>query len=97
MPDDTQVAEGEIALLSCVPPRGNPHPVVTWQKDGEDIDLAADHRYRIVDGANLVITAVRRSDAGDYICRARNIYAERVSQPATLTVLGNSLCFINMK
>ncbi|CAL4078125.1 unnamed protein product, partial [Meganyctiphanes norvegica] len=87
MPDDTQVAEGEPALLSCVPPHGNPQPVVTWQRDGETVDPASDHRYRIVDGANLVITGVRRSDAGTYKCMARNIYGERLSEPATLTVL----------
>ena len=52
------------------------------------IDPASDHRYRIVDGANLVITAVRRSDAGAYICRARNMYGVKDSQPASLTVLG---------
>ncbi|CAL4074082.1 unnamed protein product, partial [Meganyctiphanes norvegica] len=44
MPDDIQVAEGETALISCVPPHGNPHPVVTWRKDGEDIDPATDYR-----------------------------------------------------
>ncbi|CAL4078128.1 unnamed protein product, partial [Meganyctiphanes norvegica] len=87
MPDDTQVAEGGTALLACVPPHGNPYPVVTWRRDVEDVDPATDYRYRIVDGANLVITAVRRSDAGTYTCRARNIYGERVSRSAKLTIL----------
>ena len=96
MPEDTQVAEGEPALLSCVPPHGNPHPVVSWQREGEEVDPASDHRYRIVDGANLVITAVSRSDAGAYVCRARNIYGERISQPAILTVLGKLLPFCYM-
>ncbi|CAL4075018.1 unnamed protein product, partial [Meganyctiphanes norvegica] len=87
VPSDTRLAEGETALLSCVPPRGHPEPVVTWLKDGNPVDPATQHRHRIVDGGSLVITAVRLSDTGQYVCRARNVYGERETTPAMLTIL----------
>ncbi|CAL4161973.1 unnamed protein product, partial [Meganyctiphanes norvegica] len=86
-PTDTRLAEGETALLACVPPRGYPEPVVTWKKDNQDIDHSRALRYRIEDGGSLVITGVRATDQGTYVCLARNVYGERRSQQATLTVL----------
>ncbi|CAL4144045.1 unnamed protein product, partial [Meganyctiphanes norvegica] len=86
-PTDTRLAEGETALLACVPPRGYPEPVVTWQKDNQDIDPSREMRYRIVDGGSLVITGVRATDQGTYVCLARNVYGERRSRQAALTVL----------
>ena len=43
-PEDTQAAEGTTALLRCVPPKGNPEPVVVWAKDDVDIEPATQHR-----------------------------------------------------
>lgn len=86
-PQATRVAEGETALLECQPPRGNPEPVVSWEKDGVPLDPATQHRYRVVDGGSLVISGVRVSDSGEYVCRARNVFGQRESAPATLTVL----------
>ena len=37
MPRDTQVAQGEKAVLNCSPPRGNPPPQVKWLKNGQYI------------------------------------------------------------
>ena len=34
MPIDTKVSEGDTAVLKCLPPRGNPRPIVRWTRDG---------------------------------------------------------------
>ncbi|XP_042213023.1 protein sax-3-like isoform X2 [Homarus americanus] len=86
VPDATRVAEGETAMLECLPPRGNPEPVVSWEKDSVPLDPATQHRYRVVDGGSLVISGVRVSDSGEYVCRARNVFGQRETPPATLTV-----------
>lgn len=43
-PRDVEVAEGELAVLNCVPPVGHPEPNVMWKKDGIPINIS-DHRY----------------------------------------------------
>ncbi|XP_042881364.1 protein sax-3-like isoform X1 [Penaeus japonicus] len=86
MPEQTRAAEGETALLACLPPRGNPEPAVSWAKDGVPLDPATQHRYRLVDGGSLVISGVRVSDTGEYVCRAWNVFGTRETPAAMLTV-----------
>ena len=38
-PKDIQVAQGERALLPCVPPRGHPEPQVSWLRNSQKLDL----------------------------------------------------------
>lgn len=41
-----------------------------------------------MDGGSLVISGVRVSDTGEYVCRAWNVFGKRETPPAMLTVLG---------
>lgn len=45
-PTDVEVAEGEMAVLTCSPPVGHPEPNVVWKKDGLPIS-SADHHYTV--------------------------------------------------
>ena len=42
-PSDVEVAEGDVAVLNCVPPKGRPEPNVTWMRDGLLINSSDDH------------------------------------------------------
>ncbi|OWA51630.1 Roundabout-like protein 2 [Hypsibius exemplaris] len=79
-----QVAAGETALLECQPPRGFPEPKVFWKRDGKE--LKATGRFALMDEGNLVITEVRASDAGKYICVAENLVGTKESHVAVLSV-----------
>ena len=37
--EDINVALGDEAVLSCWPPKGHPAPVITWKKDGQQMEL----------------------------------------------------------
>lgn len=43
-PQDTNVAVGETVMLECLPPKGNPEPIVSWRKNGQTMDLAGSRR-----------------------------------------------------
>ncbi len=79
-----QVAAGETALLECQPPRGFPEPKVFWKRDGKE--LKATGRFALMDEGNLVITEVRASDAGKYVCVAENLVGAKESHQAVLSV-----------
>ncbi|KAF7668913.1 hypothetical protein LDENG_00274740 [Lucifuga dentata] len=79
------VAVGEPAVLECQPPRGHPEPTISWRKDGANLD-DKDERITIRSG-KLMITNIRKSDAGKYICVGTNMVGERESEIAELTVL----------
>lgn len=42
-PSDVELAEGEAAVLNCVPPTGRPEPNVLWKKDGLLINVTDPH------------------------------------------------------
>uniref|UniRef100_A0A7N6A6U8 Roundabout, axon guidance receptor, homolog 1 (Drosophila) n=1 Tax=Anabas testudineus TaxID=64144 RepID=A0A7N6A6U8_ANATE len=84
-PVDVMVAVGEPAVLECQPPRGHPEPTISWKKDGANLD-DRDERITIRSG-KLMITNIRKSDAGKYICVGTNMVGERESEIAELTVL----------
>lgn len=45
-PSDVEVAEGEMAVLNCGPPMGQPEPNVIWKKNGFPINNT-DHHYKV--------------------------------------------------
>ncbi len=98
MPIDTKVVEGDTAVMKCNPPRGNPKPTVQWLKNGESIfgsgngiggDSIDDYeRMSVSESGNLVIRSAKKSDSGEFVCRAINIVGSRDSEPAKLEVMG---------
>uniref|UniRef100_A0A3B3BXI1 Roundabout, axon guidance receptor, homolog 4 (Drosophila) n=1 Tax=Oryzias melastigma TaxID=30732 RepID=A0A3B3BXI1_ORYME len=84
-PKDVEVAEGELAVLNCVPPVGHPAPNVMWKKDGIPINIT-DHRYIELSG-KLIIASVEKNHSGAYVCVATNIMGMRESRAARLSVL----------
>ncbi|XP_055771752.1 netrin receptor DCC-like [Salvelinus fontinalis] len=49
---------------------GNPPPTVRWMKNGEEV-IPSDY-FQIVDGSNLQILGLVKSDEGFYQCVAEN-------------------------
>uniref|UniRef100_A0A3P9J6K7 Roundabout, axon guidance receptor, homolog 4 (Drosophila) n=1 Tax=Oryzias latipes TaxID=8090 RepID=A0A3P9J6K7_ORYLA len=84
-PRDVEVAEGELAVLNCVPPVGHPEPNVMWKKDGIPINIS-DHRYIELSG-KLIIAPAEKNHSGAYVCVATNIMGMRESRAARLSVL----------
>lgn len=93
-PQNTRVAQGEVALLECAPPKGVPEPLLFWKKNGQKLEIEHSKRIRIVDSGNLAIQDARQSDEGEYQCVAKNVVGVRESKVITLNVHGkfSSLC-----
>ncbi|KAF4081995.1 hypothetical protein AMELA_G00146710 [Ameiurus melas] len=84
-PRDVEAAAGEVAMMNCSPPVGQPEPNITWKKDGILINTTDEH-YTELNG-KLIIAPARKQDSGVYICVASNIVGVRESRAARLTVL----------
>jgi roundabout axon guidance receptor 2 len=103
-PANVQSSVGDIAILPCKPPRGDPEPRVRWKKNGELMPLmtaagsSADgidgRRISMLDDGSLQIRDLRREDEGYYVCTAQNTAGSRDSRPAQLSVYGRSLVTI---
>ncbi|XP_068150662.1 LOW QUALITY PROTEIN: roundabout homolog 2 [Drosophila tropicalis] len=86
-PQNTRVAQGEVALMECGAPRGSPEPQISWRKNGQTLNLSGGNkRIRIVDGGNLAIQDARQSDDGRYQCVVKNVVGIRESATAFLKV-----------
>ncbi|XP_029789581.1 obscurin-like protein 1 isoform X4 [Suricata suricatta] len=85
-PRPVRVVSGGEAELKCVV-LGEPPPIVVWEKGGQQ--LAASERLSFpVDGAEhgLLLSGALPTDAGVYVCRARNAAGEAYAA-AAVTVL----------
>ncbi|XP_055754341.1 netrin receptor DCC-like, partial [Salvelinus fontinalis] len=68
-PTNTYAYESTDMELECAV-TGNPPPTVTWMKNGEEV-IPSDY-FQIVDGSNLQILGLVKSDEGFYQCVAEN-------------------------
>ena len=87
-PVTTSASVRDNVILGCSPPEGHPTPVVRWIKDGEFLDLSSANKFQIVGSGNLVISSVEKSDAGWYVCSARNMAGSRETAPIEITITG---------
>uniref|UniRef100_A0A3P9H2Q4 Ig-like domain-containing protein n=1 Tax=Oryzias latipes TaxID=8090 RepID=A0A3P9H2Q4_ORYLA len=69
---------GGVLLLHCTT-TGNPIPVIIWRTPSRklvDVNYSFDRRLKVHPNGTLSVQAVRQSDAGDYLCIARNKVAD---------------------
>jgi len=79
------VREGDRRVeLPCSPPRGRPHPRVTWEKEGKVLELGEGRQVR--KEGSLVIEEVTLEDGGTYTCLATSSQGEVRDEPIELTV-----------
>ncbi|XP_061004638.1 obscurin-like protein 1 isoform X3 [Dama dama] len=85
-PRPVRVVSGAEAELKCVV-LGEPPPIVVWEKGGQQL-AASDRLSFPVDGAEhcLLLSGALPTDAGVYVCRARNSAGEAYAA-AAVTVL----------
>lgn len=105
-PYSLSVEAGRNAELRCTPPLGVPQPKVYWLKNGSPLETIAgstpassDSIPNDVTGASnfvqtgdghLILGKAELRHQGNYSCVAENIAARRVSEPAVLTVYGET-------
>ncbi|XP_061137210.1 roundabout homolog 2-like isoform X3 [Syngnathus typhle] len=77
-PRDQIVAQGRSAAFPCET-KGNPQPVVFWQKEGNQNLMFPNQpqqpngRFSVSPSGALTIASVQRADAGYYICQALTV------------------------
>ncbi|XP_037124495.1 roundabout homolog 2 isoform X6 [Syngnathus acus] len=77
-PRDQIVAQGRSAAFPCET-KGNPQPVVFWQKEGSQNLMFPNQpqqpngRFSVSPSGALTIASVQRADAGYYICQALTV------------------------
>ena len=80
-----------MVALRCQPPKGVPRPAVSWEKDGAPLNTLRDRRVQVTTQANFSLVLIRKvqsSDAGQYLCVAKNLVGTRKSDPIKLNVYG---------
>eukprot|EP00117_Sycon_ciliatum_P035400 scpid20119/ scgid0500/ Down syndrome cell adhesion molecule-like protein 1 homolog len=87
MPEAMAVSRGAEVTLSCGS-EGDPAPTVTWRRQGNLTSVPGQ-----ADGS-LVVSNVQESDAGTYICTARNTWGVATGN-ASITVVGETSSIIS--
>ncbi|XP_046680839.1 protein sidekick isoform X3 [Homalodisca vitripennis] len=83
-PQNVTVLDGKDAIISCRV-AGAPTPNITWiYQDSEPVDLSG--RLQVLESGDLLVAAVRESDAGKYSCVRAN-EAGQVTAAGYLSVL----------
>ena len=83
-PQNITTREGQNVTLYCNA-TGNPAPTISWYTDGYPINnsfstnLSPSHEQ-------LTIMNVKRTDSGDYTCRAKNRVGTDTSNASTINV-----------
>ncbi|KAK3101508.1 hypothetical protein FSP39_004094 [Pinctada imbricata] len=70
---------GADVTINC-PIEGNPEPLMTWSKDGKNMNIDTTEKY-------LQLRNVSCEDSGEYTCTADNNIGQPVSQPFNVSVL----------
>ena len=78
------------ARINCEAPRGFPQPEVYWMKDGVLLNTTVP--MTTGEGSTLIISNVKRADAGTYTCFAKNKFKQR-NVTASLEVVSKSIVF----
>ncbi|XP_022254822.1 neogenin-like, partial [Limulus polyphemus] len=82
-PKSIIVTEGTNVTLDCAA-NGNPHPQITWLKDGSTIELKqVESHFKMLGIGSLLIENIQIEDEGTYTCRAENLVD---SEDVTATV-----------
>ncbi|XP_022659956.1 roundabout homolog 1-like isoform X1 [Varroa destructor] len=89
VPSRKDVPQGGTVVLECAPPPGLPPPTIEWLKEGVVVNVGSgpSSRLRLEGLGNLVISDVRASDQGGYVCKADNAVGNRETPPANLRVI----------
>ncbi|XP_063691660.1 hemicentin-2-like isoform X2 [Bolinopsis microptera] len=87
--DLTAQASSDHIRLDCSPPKGSPSPYITWQKDGEDMDLGNTYVDPL---GGLNILNVDESFGGSYTCVANSHQGHEpvTSRAGVLTIEGTA-------
>ena len=76
----TVVMESQNYITNCsMKPNKNETIWYQWRKDGEDVGEEKESGV-------LFIPSIKRTDAGNYTCRGRNVAGYSDSDPITITV-----------
>ena len=89
-PENIKVATGQKVELKCEA-SGKPAPNFQWLKNDHDVAGSAGVTITTGNGhSTLTINNIQESQAGEYKCRASNVfgYWSDISCPATITVAG---------
>ncbi|UJR15975.1 hypothetical protein I4U23_002894 [Adineta vaga] len=82
------LTEGNIAVIPCELPNGNPKPTPIFSLDNNPIVIESNsNRYKILPSGNLHIIDIQPSDAGKYQCTAKNSITGQIVNNSQITTL----------